>query len=816
MRLMRIRPHYFRAFGNSDWVNLNSDLVLVFGPNGFGKTSLAEAVEWLLYGRTHRRRRGEELSQRDYQGSYRNAHAEEAETTFVECEVRLQDGTTRILRRDLFIGHRAVESSQTFMDGQGTDFPSILGTEDEVFYPIIAQHSLQDFIHSRPKDRRDKISAAFGLEPLVRYKTVLDRARDRFQSTPPAEVTAAGAELRRIAQAMISAPPLSPLRQKWGLSNPSIDCPQDAADLLHATQQFLQQGDIDWHRSVAQLTTRRTEEARRVFDTSPIVSPANYIENLVRFKSQSTRVHDRIEALSVALQALTSSTAAVYSQGQLQFWQMGLELGPAETSQCPMCESDTLPPPKRSELQERIDRSAGFTQSLATLREECRTSVTFVEEILRRARSLFPAFMNENQRESLLMLHEGNEELCTPYLEEHDRLRDAWREDERLMQDMVGEIRRIPTTAISAETVESAIAFVGRLENDTVTLMDRVSQTAELYSGTVTLFLPELEQRISSSEEVREIDAYLAPINGWRSVETIGVYNNLLAETLGLLRRIESHIQQKQIECFTTKGVEINRWYDMMNRGAQVRYTRMEPSTDSLQLIAESFGVEINAVSCLSQCQLNCLGLSVHFVRSLTSSTPFSFLLMDDPVQSMDDDHREALVIDVVNELLSIPNLQLIILSHVQGLMDSIWERYLHLQPLRLRISDFRREGPIIEEAETIQGCLNRARHLSQGNEDNRRLALGCLRRGVELMIRAVCRSTNSPSPPDDARARQMIPFFRSCTGTTAQQGNDLSNTIGFADPAPHTEVGWAVPTQPQILPHIDRVRTMAQRLAVS
>jgi len=810
---MRIRPHYFRAFGNSDWINFNSDLSVVFGPNGFGKTSLAEAVEWLFYGRTHRRTRGEELSQRDYQGSYRNAHAEGAETTFVECEVRLRDGTTRMLRRDFLIGNRGVESSQTFMDGQPAEFPSILGIEDEVFYPIIAQHSLQDFIHSRPKDRRDKISAAFGLEPLVRYKTVFDKARDRFQSTPPAAVIAARAELRRITQAMIAASPLSTLRQKWSL--PNIDCPQDAADLLHATQQFLQQEDIDWDGSAAQLTTRRTEAARRVFDTSPIVLSANHGENLIRFRSQSTRVHERIEAVSVAFHALTSSATAVYSQAQLQFWQMGLELAPAERTQCPMCESNTLSPRKRSELQERIDGSAGFTQSLATLREESRTTVTFIEEILRRARALFPAFLNENQRESLLTLHEGNEDVCTPYLEEHDRLRDAWREDERLMQGMVGQIQRIPTTAINAETIESTIAFVNGLQNDIVTLINRVSQTTESYSGALTGFLPELEQRISSSEEVREIDAYLAPINGWRSVEIVDLYNNLLTETLDLLRRIEGHIQQKQIECFATKGMEINKWYDMMNRGAQVRYTRMEPGTDSLQLIAESFGVEINAVSCLSQCQLNCLGLSVHLVRSLTSGTPFSFILMDDPVQSMDDDHCEALVVDVVNELLAIPNLQLIILSHVQGLADSIWERYLHLQPLRLRISGFRREGPIIEEAETIQGCLNRARHLSQGNEDNRRLALGCLRRGAELMIRAVCRSTNSPSPPDDARARQMIPFFRICLGTTAQQGNDLSNTIGFADPAPHTEVGWAVPTQPQILPHIDRVQTMAQRLAV-
>ena len=70
MRLIGIKPVYFRAFGNSDWISLNSNLVVIYGPNGYGKTSISEAMEWLLYGKTRRRERGETLSQREYQGSY--------------------------------------------------------------------------------------------------------------------------------------------------------------------------------------------------------------------------------------------------------------------------------------------------------------------------------------------------------------------------------------------------------------------------------------------------------------------------------------------------------------------------------------------------------------------------------------------------------------------------------------------------------------------------------------------------------------------------------------------------------------------------
>ena len=79
-------------------------------------------------------------------------------------------------------------------------------SDDEVFNPIVAQDSLQDFIHSKPKERRDKISAALGLDPLVRFKTAVDRARTRFQNDPPAAVRTRQSELWRIIAAMQQSP----------------------------------------------------------------------------------------------------------------------------------------------------------------------------------------------------------------------------------------------------------------------------------------------------------------------------------------------------------------------------------------------------------------------------------------------------------------------------------------------------------------------------------------------------------------------------------------------------------------------------------
>jgi hypothetical protein len=231
-------------------------------------------------------------------------------------------------------------------------------------------------------------------------------------------------------------------------------------------------------------------------------------------------------------------------------------------------------------------------------------------------------------------------------------------------------------------------------------------------------------------------------------------------------------------------------------------------------LWGESFGVEINAAACLSQCQLNCLGLSIHYVRALTPGTCFSFLLMDDPVQSMDDDHCQALGVDVIRDLLA-RGMQVIICSHVQGLVDQIWDTYYATQPLRLRIYDFVANGPVIDNAETLQQVVGRARRLSNGNEDHRRLAVKVVRRSVELLIRAICKHTGAVPPPATATAGNMLPYMQSCPGVTVAQCQGLHATVQFSNPAPHTQVGWPVPTRQQIVPHIDRVRQTAQQLGV-
>lgn len=79
----------------------------------------------------------------------------------------------------------------------------------------------------------------------------------------------------------------------------------------------------------------------------------------------------------------------------------------------------------------------------------------------------------------------------------------------------------------------------------------------------------------------------------------------------------------------------------------------------------------------------------------------------------------------------------------------------------------------------------------------------------------AVCKQTNSTPPSYNANASNMLPFFRDCPGTSVAQAQGISQTIVFSNPAPHTQIGWPVPVEANITPHIDRIRQTARLLGM-
>jgi hypothetical protein len=103
---------------------------------------------------------------------------------------------------------------------------------------------------------------------------------------------------------------------------------------------------------------------------------------------------------------------------------------------------------------------------------------------------------------------------------------------------------------------------------------------------------------------------------------------------------------------------------------------------------------------------------------------------------------------------------------------------------------------------------------LADGNEDNRKLAVQKLRPAIERIVRDLhLKEVGAPldAAYSKATAAELLTAFQKIPNTTPQEHQGLRDTVTFADPSHHTEEGWQVPTKPQILPHVDRLRQLAR-----
>jgi len=72
MKIKNISIQGFRGFNEERTIDFHDLFTLIYAPNSYGKTSISEAFEWLLYGLTSKVEKAD--SKEEYRGSYRNCH----------------------------------------------------------------------------------------------------------------------------------------------------------------------------------------------------------------------------------------------------------------------------------------------------------------------------------------------------------------------------------------------------------------------------------------------------------------------------------------------------------------------------------------------------------------------------------------------------------------------------------------------------------------------------------------------------------------------------------------------------------------------
>lgn len=818
MRLLRLRPYYFRCYGESDWIEFDADLVILYGPNGFGKTSLVESIEWLFHGRAKRRERGvNAYSKRDYRNYYRNVHAPQDEPTFVEAEVKTEDEKIHKVRRKLDNPNQNDTSNTTFVDGTEKSFSAIGLDEDPAFDPVIPQHSLQDFILSRPIDRRDKISAALGLDPLIEFDKALDRANRRLQSTRPTRVEDANKRVQSALRKMTESQDerIIAVLKKW--RDQEFDLSEDAKRLTQAVQDLLDTQEDDRDTLKQELKAHRDKIADKVLDPSSIRPPSNR-ENLQEALQESKQeiLDSELKKCKDALSSYLGAAEAEYASERLSFWETGLELQDEDTDLCPMCEAPTLDAEKREEIRERLEKAPGLTTAQENLQQSTTGLARRLRRLSRRIDNLFPGFLTSSDRESLVDLLKESK-LLPSFLTRHDASELSVVKTKNILSNLADSIDEIPELASDPSSVQEAKDRVLNLEGKIERAIESICSAAESYAEAYENLEEKLEEVIASDDAVKQADALLEPLKQWNSVKVLAEYHELLDESREARRNLSEHLQEKQDERLEDRGTEIKEWYGVMNPEANVAPSRLDAGAESLRIYANSFGEELNVAAGLSQCQANTLGLSIHFMRTLAPNSPFNFLVLDDPVQSMDEDHFQTLARDVVDMLLKDKDIQVIVSTHTRSLSNKIWELHIDHDYLYYSFEDIVKSGPIIRDHKTLRDDLDRIRDLSKGNEDERELAVDRIRKSSEKLIRLICRSKNYPEPDqtEHRRSSDKLRHLSECPSVPSKHIQTIRDTIKFSNKSHHDSKEWSVPKEGAIKTHIQTLSSYGDMYGV-
>lgn len=200
MKVQSITIEAFRGFLEKMVFNFqDAEVLLLYGPNGHGKTSIFDGIEWALTGEIQRF--SEASDERRRTRFIRNLHANSERTTYVTLELIINNGLVAKVTRTCTATHRdntdygksklditifGHDKKETKVDGEAAEKLLRTWLINEIWYDkvkdasriiglthMLSQEKLSDFVRGmKDGERYNSLSVLFGTEHFMKYSDV--------------------------------------------------------------------------------------------------------------------------------------------------------------------------------------------------------------------------------------------------------------------------------------------------------------------------------------------------------------------------------------------------------------------------------------------------------------------------------------------------------------------------------------------------------------------------------------------------------------------------------------------------------------------
>lgn len=320
MYLKALKLHGFKSFADPSTLRFEPGVTAVVGPNGCGKSNIADSIRWVLGEQSAKALRGGKMQDVIFEGADTRKPAQLCEVSLLltDCEKQLgsEFHEIEIMRRV----HRDGQS-EYFFNGQACRLKDIqklfMDTGiGRTSYSIMAQGQIDQILSSKPEERRAVFEEAAG---ITKYKSQRREALQKLALTDTnlarvadviGEVGRQIGSLRRQAAKALRYKKLSFRLRHLSLAYSSFHYAQISATLAGLEEQVIklrasaetrrtylqqQQSELESRKAERSRLNQRVQDAQQaVFDLRSEKEQAENAANLAQIKR--TGLADRLES----------------------------------------------------------------------------------------------------------------------------------------------------------------------------------------------------------------------------------------------------------------------------------------------------------------------------------------------------------------------------------------------------------------------------------------------------------------------------------------------------------------------------------------
>ena len=749
VKILSIHPYFFRGFrGLENPIPLSGDLIVIDGPNSSGKTSITEAFEWLITGELLRRSLTPGNA-RELENCICNQLRPDGEDTWVEAVFKSSAGEQLILKRvlgeDYGCTKTSTPKSTLLMNGIELSKKEESKVIEDLFageYPVLMQHSLRLFINSTPTERRGYFERLLHLDELtylIEKSVVGDAAKANFIGS------ADGVALTKWRKFKTSAPNPSSriaLHDVEGIIGDTLRVTLKSVLMNVAQMEFSTLANENLSFDQIQENLKKAQQVKRhqKFPLLEDLRPKKVIDEQLLSQFSSEVIVGILEALETAYSDLQDAinAASDIKEAQIaiaeayQILKSKKLLADSEENQtCPFCKFEdlqTFTPTRNREIQQWRPIQGALEKAYGELDNQLSGLKSKTKEINDIRTALLPTCPEDDIWNQALAdvdeeVKENSLALRILFKQSDDDLLE-FDQAYKLLYDLPVAKKFGDTDIDSAK--KNLEVFINNLDKILGKARSCANQFKKLEEAVSIVVSddPDYDLRKQWLDLVDGIDNIVSEIRWEQAKDKAQSELVQIREILKSSRKV--YLENRRVDF--SSGIN-SVWKKLRNdRFSVFNDLRIPPPSGKgypveIQIKAMlddgSQQVEVDALRVFSESQINVLGISAFITRSRLIG--HKLLVIDDPVQSMDEDHFQTFAEQLIPYLLD-EGFQIIILTHNDKFARDISHKFIDNEKyITMSIRHSRRKGCTVEEGNRrVAERLKKAERYAEDGEFDR------------------------------------------------------------------------------------------------